>query len=66
MTRAKERTAAGYAAVRQSVGDMSGAVAERARETVKATDVYVREQPWRAVGISAALGVLIGFVLARR
>ncbi len=30
------------------------------------TDQYVRANPWRAVGISAAVGALIGFLAARR
>ena len=40
--------------------------ADRARSGANATDQYVREQPWQAVGISAAVGLLIGFLVGRR
>jgi ElaB/YqjD/DUF883 family membrane-anchored ribosome-binding protein len=30
------------------------------------TDAYVRTNPWRAVGISAGIGALVGFLIARR
>jgi ElaB/YqjD/DUF883 family membrane-anchored ribosome-binding protein len=33
---------------------------------VKVADDYVREQPWQAMGITAAAGLLIGFLLGRR
>ena len=31
-----------------------------------ATDVYVHENPWRAVGIAAGAGFLFGLLMARR
>jgi ElaB/YqjD/DUF883 family membrane-anchored ribosome-binding protein len=42
------------------------AVRGRAGEATEATDVYVRENPWAAIGIAAAVGVIIGFVAGRR
>ena len=36
------------------------------KAAVDTTDTYVRANPWRAVGISAAVGALIGFLAARR
>lgn len=42
------------------------AVRERAGEVSDATDVYVRENPWAAIGIAAAIGIVIGFVAGRR
>jgi ElaB/YqjD/DUF883 family membrane-anchored ribosome-binding protein len=38
----------------------------RAREVADATDEYVRENPWQAVGIAAGVGLLIGMLLSRR
>ena len=31
-----------------------------------ATDAYVRDSPWEAIGIAAGVGVLVGVLLARR
>lgn len=42
------------------------AVRGRAEEASEATDVYVRENPWAAIGIAAAIGIVIGFVAGRR
>ncbi|NJO23233.1 MAG: DUF883 domain-containing protein [Sphingomonadales bacterium] len=37
-----------------------------ARHATVATDEYVHESPWTAVGLAAAVGVLIGFFASRR
>lgn len=52
--------------LRDALGEYGRNVAARTRETVHKTEGYVREEPWKAVGIAAALGVIIGFLLARR
>ena len=45
---------------------MEEAVVERTKATVKATDDYVNENPWKAIGIGAAVGVLVGALISRR
>ena len=42
------------------------AVIERTREAAKATDEYVHENPWKAIGISACVGAIVGMLIARR
>ena len=37
-----------------------------AEDASEATDEYVRENPWAAIGIAAAVGIIIGFVAGRR
>lgn len=66
LARAKARLSARVTAAKESVAKVGGEIADRTRDAAKATDGYVRNQPWQAVGIGAALGMLIGFVLARR
>jgi ElaB/YqjD/DUF883 family membrane-anchored ribosome-binding protein len=39
---------------------------ETVTEAAKATDEYVKENPWKSVGVGAAVGVVIGMLLARR
>lgn len=41
-------------------------VRERATQTAKATDGYVRAHPWQVIGAVAAAGLLIGALVARR
>lgn len=42
------------------------AVVEKTKATAKATDEFVQENPWKAVGVGTAVGVVIGLLLARR
>lgn len=39
---------------------------EKTRAAARATDHYVHENPWQAVGIGAGIGFLLGLVLGRR
>jgi ElaB/YqjD/DUF883 family membrane-anchored ribosome-binding protein len=66
LARAKVKLAERIAAAKASVGQMGGAIADGTRHAAQATDSYVHERPWQAIGIGAGLGVLVGFLLARR
>ncbi|MBU1665851.1 MAG: DUF883 family protein [Gammaproteobacteria bacterium] len=46
--------------------DAQEALVVKTRAAAKATDVYVHENPWNAVGVAAAVGLLIGFLVGRR
>jgi ElaB/YqjD/DUF883 family membrane-anchored ribosome-binding protein len=39
---------------------------DKATLAAKATDAYVRDNPWKAVGLGAAIGVVIGLLIARK
>lgn len=41
-------------------------VLEKAKQAATTTDHYVHDHPWTAVGIAASVGMLIGFLAARR
>jgi len=51
---------------RQRLGDLQDEGIERARRAAHRTDEYVHEHPWYAVGAGAALGLLVGVLIARR
>jgi ElaB/YqjD/DUF883 family membrane-anchored ribosome-binding protein len=36
------------------------------RDAVKAADAYVHDNPWKSVGLGAALGVIVGLLIARK
>lgn len=40
--------------------------AEKARHAADVTHEYVKDHPWRVLGISAAVGLVAGFLLRRR
>ena len=48
------------------VQDMQTAVVETSREVAGTADDYVRENPWRAVAISAGVCLLVGMLIARK
>ena len=49
-----------------SLANAEQRVVEKARQAATATDQYVHSNPWTAVGVAAAVGMLIGFLAARR
>ena len=51
---------------RESLLPAGESVIARARRAVAATNDYVGEEPWKAVGVGAALGFLLGLLVARR
>ena len=40
--------------------------ADRARRAADATDHYVHDHPWQAIGVGAAIGIAIGLLIGRR
>jgi ElaB/YqjD/DUF883 family membrane-anchored ribosome-binding protein len=39
---------------------------DQARDAARATDDYVHDNPWQAIGVAAAVGFLVGLVISRR
>ncbi len=46
--------------------EIEGEAVDHAKAAARATDDYVHDHPWQAVGIAAAVGVAIGLLLNRR
>ena len=46
--------------------DVQAAAMETGKEMADTADSYVQENPWRAVAISAGIGLLIGMLVSRR
>jgi len=42
------------------------AIVEKGKLAAKAGDDYVRANPWRAIGIAAAVGAIVGALISRR
>lgn len=52
--------------VRSRLGNARVAVTEKARHAAGVTNDYVKENPWRVLGITAAAGLIMGFLISRR
>ena len=66
---AGEKVLAARARVQESIDAVKqkiDAAEKRAAGKIKAGDGYVREHAWTAIGAAAAIGALIGMLIARR
>lgn len=46
--------------------DVEEELLERTKAAAKATDEYVHDHPWHAVGIAAGIGLVVGMLIGRR
>jgi len=46
--------------------EIEGEAIDHAKAAARATDDYVHDHPWQAIGIAAAAGLLIGLLMNRR
>ena len=63
---ARERIQASLASARVKLAETERAVLDKTKLAAKATDEYVHEHPWQAIGTAAGVGLLIGMLIARR
>ena len=57
---------ANLSAAKQRVRELQGAAVEKTTAAARATDEYVHDNAWAAIGIAAAVGLVIGLVIADR
>lgn len=48
---------------KEKIGEIEHTAIEKAKATAQATDMYVHEKPWQAIGITAGVGVLVGLAV---
>ena len=49
-----------------SLQELEGQAVDHAKAAARATDDYVHDNPWRAIGVAAAVGVVVGLLMNRR
>nr|WP_152540203.1 stress response protein ElaB [Pantoea sp. IMH] len=52
--------------VKSRVSNASDTYYYRAKQVAYRADEYVHDKPWQGVGVGAALGLVVGLLLARR
>ncbi|ALM84739.1 YqjD family protein [Bordetella sp. N] len=62
----RERALATLKRTRETLYDVQDAVLERSRKAARATDDYVHDNPWQAIGIAGGVGLLVGLLISRR
>jgi len=70
---ASEKASAAREKIQDSLRNAKAKLAEvedilldKGKEAARATDEYVHDHPWRAVGIAAGVGLVIGLLISRR
>lgn len=51
---------------RARLADAEAMLVTKTRAAARATDAYVHESPWTAIGIAAGVGLVLGVILGRR
>ena len=51
---------------KERLQDAEAALVDKTKAAARATDDFVHEQPWKAVGVAAALGLALGVLIGRR
>jgi ElaB/YqjD/DUF883 family membrane-anchored ribosome-binding protein len=63
---ARERAAQSIQVAKDRIAQAGYAAAAQTRLAAKATDEYVHDNPWAAVGAAAAIGLIIGMIIAKK
>lgn len=62
----REKAAASLKSASEKIGDLQEVVVEKSKAAARATDDYVHENPWKAVGVAAGVGFLLGLLVNRK
>jgi ElaB/YqjD/DUF883 family membrane-anchored ribosome-binding protein len=63
---ARERIQDSLHQAKVKLAEAEAMVTERAKQAARYTDEYVHENPWRAIGVAAGIGLLLGLMISRR
>ncbi|RXZ45057.1 DUF883 family protein [Crenobacter cavernae] len=62
----KTKIAANLKLAKSRLVDAEQIAVEKAKAAAKATDQYVHDNPWKAIGVAAAGAFLLGLLVSRR
>ena len=62
---ARERIKENLAGAKERLAAAQQQVTAKTKQAAKATDEYVHENPWKAVGIAAGAGLIVGMLISR-
>ncbi len=61
----RERIQENLAAAKERLAAAQESMVAKTKQAAKATDEYVHENPWKAVGIAAGVGLVVGMLISR-
>jgi ElaB/YqjD/DUF883 family membrane-anchored ribosome-binding protein len=66
LAKAKVKISQRVEAAKESITEMGESIVHRVGKGATVTNQYVHEKPWNAIGTTAVVGFLLGYLLARR
>jgi ElaB/YqjD/DUF883 family membrane-anchored ribosome-binding protein len=63
---ARERIQESLRVAKDKLSRAEEAMVDRTKAAARVTDDYVHDHPWSAVGIAAAVGLVLGLLISRR
>jgi len=66
VTNLRAKAEESLAAAKVKLAEAQDALIEKGKIAAQATDDYVHEKPWHAVGIAAGVGLVVGLLIGRR
>lgn len=62
----RERLKDNLCVAKKKLSELELVIKQKAKETARATDEYVHENPWKSVGVAAGVGLILGIMLGRK
>jgi len=66
MAELRERIGESLQDAKVRIAEAEELLVDRTKAAARATDEFVNEKPWQAVGIAAGVGLLLGIIIGRR
>ena len=66
MATMRAKVEASLATAKEKMSDAQAAMLARTRAAARATDEYVHVHPWKAVGVAAGVGLVVGLLIGPR
>lgn len=66
VTAAREKVQDSVRRAKVKLAEVEDVIVDESRQAARAADEYVRDHPWRAAGIAAGIGLIIGLLISRR
>ncbi len=66
VTAARERIQDSLRQAKTKLAEVEDVLLDTGKQAARATDEYVHDHPWKAVGIAAGVGLIIGLLIGRR
>jgi ElaB/YqjD/DUF883 family membrane-anchored ribosome-binding protein len=55
-----------FGETKTKLSEAGSVISEKSKDLCKTTDAYVKENPWKTLGIAAGIGLFIGMLFRRR